>query len=130
MNNNIDERDDIEYENMENHNIRNRENDYLGDLQNVRQRVNTTLRPLDDSLSGSPLMTRTEPVSLHALMGTRDQIPRNSRLDLQLLRIISNYNANGSNSVHSSQALNCCNNPRHVLCHHYHYCNPNWAMNL
>jgi hypothetical protein len=102
MNNNIDERDDIEHENMENHNIRNHENDDLGDLRNVRQRVNTTLRPLDDSLSGSPLMTRTEPVSLHALMGTRDQIPRNSRLDLQLLRIISNYNANGSNSTFGS----------------------------
>eukprot|EP00957_Ditylum_brightwellii_P049098 3725418-Ditylum_brightwellii.AAC.1 len=80
---------------MENHNIQNRDDNDLGvGLRNVRQRTSTVLSPLDNSLAGSPLMTCTESVSLHALMGTRDQIPCNSRIDLQLLCIISNYSAN------------------------------------
>eukprot|EP00957_Ditylum_brightwellii_P174085 13254927-Ditylum_brightwellii.AAC.1 len=61
---------------MENNNIHNCENNDFNALQNVRQRANTELRPLNDTLMGSSIMTQTEPVSLHVLMDkTREHIP-------------------------------------------------------
>eukprot|EP00957_Ditylum_brightwellii_P100091 7627854-Ditylum_brightwellii.AAC.1 len=96
MDNNI--KDNME--SMDQNNIGNCDNDDLGELQNVRQRPATVFQPLDNFLSTSPLMNCTLPVSLTALIDlSRQQIPCNSRINPQLLCIISNYNANGSTTT-------------------------------
>ena len=77
--------------------------------RNVRPRVNEAaaatgatinfgLLPIDRSLSSHPVTTKTNPITIQQLMlPEHNLIPRQTRMDLQLLRVIANNNNNNNN---------------------------------
>lgn len=64
-----------------------------GAERNVRRRLATTLEPRDDQLRRSAMITRTSPVTIEQLLAEDPStVPRNTRIDLQLMRVIANNN--------------------------------------
>ena len=67
------------------------------------------LEPLDPELNRSAMMINTRPISLAALMEENHaSIPRKTRIDLQLLRVIANANtgANQGLRVYGASRVN------------------------
>ena len=61
--------------------------------RNVRRRIATSITPRDNQLRRSNMLTRTNEVTIEQLLAEDPStVPRNTRINLQLMRVIANSN--------------------------------------